>query len=149
MCSCHATYAFQSESTFYSCLNNKELLSQSRQEIWRLSDCNWTRTQNYLVRKRTLSHLAILSLLRARSSLTFRQLKSVDSLWNAYITWQEHTVKCTILNTEHSSIIWQVSPNGWVFVYELSGSGFESSCNHLNIMKFGTNLKNNIKHKIS
>ena len=22
--------------------------------------------------------------------------------------------------------------NGWVFVYELSGSGFESSCNHLN-----------------
>ena len=25
-----------------------------------------------------------------------------------------------------------VWPNGWVFVYELSGSGFESSCNHLN-----------------
>ena len=25
-----------------------------------------------------------------------------------------------------------VSPNGWVFVYELSGSGFESSCSHLN-----------------
>ena len=23
-------------------------------------------------------------------------------------------------------------PNGWVFVYELSGSGFESSCSHLN-----------------
>ena len=22
-------------------------------------------------------------------------------------------------------------PNGWVFVYELSGSGFESSCSHL------------------
>ena len=26
-------------------------------------------------------------------------------------------------------LVW---PNGWVFVYELSGSGFESSCSHLN-----------------
>ena len=25
-----------------------------------------------------------------------------------------------------------VWPNGWVFVYELSGSGFQSSCSHLN-----------------
>ena len=25
-----------------------------------------------------------------------------------------------------------VWPNGWVFLYELSGSGFESSCSHLN-----------------
>ena len=32
--------------------------------------------------------------------------------------------------SEHSSIIWPVWPNGWVFVYELSGSGFESSCSH-------------------
>ena len=40
---------FQSEST---------LLTQSRREIWSLSDCNWTQTQNHLVRKRTLNHLA-------------------------------------------------------------------------------------------
>ena len=33
--------------------------------------------------------------------------------------------------SEHSSIIWPVSPNGRVFVYELSGSGFESSCSLL------------------
>ena len=66
-----------------------------------LSDCNWTRTQNHLVRKRTLNHLARLAkwlsvrlrtkwfwvrvqfqslklqisrLLQVRSSLTFRQL---------------------------------------------------------------------------
>ena len=50
----------------------------------RLSDCNWTRTQNQLVRKRTLNH---------------------------------------------SRPFW---PNSWVFVYELSGSGFKSSCSHLN-----------------
>ena len=52
------TYAFQSESTLYSCLNVKELLAQSRCKIWSLSDCNWTRTHNHLVCKRTLNHLA-------------------------------------------------------------------------------------------
>ena len=31
----------------------------------------------------------------------------------------------------HSSIIWPVWLNGWVFVYELSGCGFESSWSHL------------------
>ena len=45
-CSSHVTYAFQSESTLYSCLNVKELLARSRHEIWSLSDCNWTQTQN-------------------------------------------------------------------------------------------------------
>ena len=33
--------------------------------------------------------------------------------------------------SQHSSIIWPVWLNGWVFVYELSGCGFESSCSHL------------------
>ena len=33
VCSCHVTYAFQSESTLYTCLNVKELLAQSRREI--------------------------------------------------------------------------------------------------------------------
>ena len=30
------------------------------------------------------------------------------------------------------SIVWPVWLNGWVFIYELSGYGFESSCCHLN-----------------
>ena len=34
--------------------------------------------------------LQILHLFQARSSLAFRQLYSVDSLWNLYVTWQEH-----------------------------------------------------------
>ena len=61
VCSCHVTYMFQSESTLYSYLNVKEHLARSRREIWRLSDCNWTRTQNHLVRKRTLNHLVKLA----------------------------------------------------------------------------------------
>ena len=41
----------------YSCLNVKELLAWSRHKIWKLSDCNWTRTQNDLVHKWTLNDL--------------------------------------------------------------------------------------------
>ena len=58
VCFCNVTNAFQSESTLDSCLNGKELLAQSRREVWRLSGCNWTRTQNHLVLKGTLNHLA-------------------------------------------------------------------------------------------
>ena len=32
VCSCHVTYAFESESTLYSCLNVKELVARSRCE---------------------------------------------------------------------------------------------------------------------
>ena len=62
ICSHHATYAFLSESILYSSLNVKELLARSRREIWSLSGCNWTRTHNLLVHKRTLNHLAKLAL---------------------------------------------------------------------------------------
>ena len=89
VCSYHVTYAFQSESTLYSSLNVKELLARNRREIWSLSDCNWTRTHNHLVHKRTLNHLA----------------KLVEFF-------------------------------SWVFVYELSGCGFESSCSHLKTDNF-------------
>ena len=58
VCSCHVTYVFQSESTIYSCLNVNEIFARIRREIWNLNDCNWTRTQNHLVRKRILDHLA-------------------------------------------------------------------------------------------
>ena len=33
--------------------------------------------------------------------------------------------------SQHSSIIWSLCLNGWVFVYKLSGCGFEYSCSHL------------------
>ena len=34
--------------------------------------------------------------------------------------------------SQHSSVIWPVWLNGWVFVYELSCCGFEPSCSQLN-----------------
>ena len=38
----------------------------------------------------------------------------------------------TSLYSQHSSVIWPVWQNRWVFVYELSDCGFESSCSHVN-----------------
>ena len=42
--------------------------------------------------------------------------------------------------SQHSSIIWPVWLNGWVFVYELSGCGFESRCSHLKLQALNTEL---------
>ena len=47
---------------------------------------------------------------------------------------------CTDKYSQHSSIIWPVWLNGWVFVYELSDCGFESNCSHLNL-RFRTCLE--------
>ena len=55
------TYAFQSESPLYICLNVNELLVRNRSNVWSLSDCNGNRTHNHLVRQWTLNHLAKLS----------------------------------------------------------------------------------------
>ena len=77
--------------------------------------------------------LQIWRLLRARSSLTFRQtiecgftLKIVRDIIIAYII-----MHCRDKYSQHSWIIWLVWLNGWVFLYELSGCGFESCCCHL------------------
>ena len=65
VCSYHVTYAFQSQSTIYFCLNLKDLFAQSRHVMSRLSDWNWTWTQDHLVDKLTLNHLAKLTKWRA------------------------------------------------------------------------------------
>ena len=55
VCSYRVTYAFQSESTIYSCLIVNELFARNKRDIWSLNDCNVIRTHNHLVRKRTLN----------------------------------------------------------------------------------------------
>ena len=51
----------------------------------------WTKWLWVRVQLQSLK-LQIPRLLWARSSLTFRQLESVDTLWNVNVTWQEYTV---------------------------------------------------------
>ena len=58
VCYYHVLYTFQSESTLNSCMNVKELLAQNRHDIGSLSNSNGIRTNNHLVQKRTLNHLA-------------------------------------------------------------------------------------------
>ena len=41
-------------------------------------------------------------------------------------------IHCIDKYSQHSLIIWPVWPNGWVFVYNISGCGFKSRCSHLN-----------------
>ena len=61
-------------------------------ETWSLRDYNWTRTNNQLVHKRTLNHLAKLAkwLNCVVSTYLFSSCHvrvPVDSLWNTYVTW--------------------------------------------------------------
>ena len=61
LCSYLVTYVSQSEPTLYICLNVRQFLPRRRYGIWSLSECNVTRTQNYIVHKPTLNHLAKLT----------------------------------------------------------------------------------------
>ena len=96
VCYYHVTYAIQSESTLYSCLNVKEILAQSRRKIWSLSDCNWIWTHNHLVRKRTLNHLADLAKwlsvpLRTNCLWVRVQLQSLNYARNLKFDTEVHT----------------------------------------------------------
>ena len=112
-------YAFQSESTLYSYLNVKELLARSRREIWRWSDCNWTRTQNHLVLKRTLNHLAKLAKWLSCVVSTYLY-GAFDCILSFHVCLSESMHNP---HSQHSSIIWPVWLNIWVLIYELSGCG--------------------------
>ena len=77
--------------------------------------------------------LQISHLLRARSFLTFRRTIvcgfTLKLVLDMIITYNQ--MHRTYKYSQHSSIIWPVRVNGWVFVYELSSSGFESRCLHM------------------
>ena len=90
VCSYHVAYAFQSESTLYSCLNVKELVAQNWHNIWSLSDCNGT-----VLRKELLEIQANIecghTVRRVRDRIrTYSQMHRPDKY------------------SQHSSIIWPV-----------------------------------------
>ena len=110
VCSCHVTYAFQSESTLYSCLNVKELLARSRRKIWSLSDCNWTRTHDHLVQRRTLNHSA--KILQPFDMVrTYSQMHRTDK-------YSQHSSKLLLFFLHYLtvllfySIVWKIPEKG-------------------------------------
>ena len=76
--------------------------------------------------------LQISRLFRTRSSLTFRQHRVwIHCEMRSDMITTHTQMHRTDNYSQHSSIIWPVWLNDWVFVYKLSGCGFESHCSHL------------------
>ena len=72
---------------------SRNSFAQSRREIWSLSDCNWTRTQNHLVGKRTLNHLAKLDAHHIEVVMTVYNLAEYSNnfLKTSGRSWQYYT----------------------------------------------------------
>ena len=77
--------------------------------------------------------LQIRHLFRASISLTFRQ--TIECRFTLTLVRDMIITYCEMHRTDkysqHSSIIWPIWPNGWVFVYELSGCRLEYRSRHL------------------
>ena len=123
-------------------LNVKELLAQRRRHSHLASLAKWfsvrLRTKWLWIRIMLLSlKLQIWRLLSARSSLTFKQI--IECGFTLKLVQNIIITHCQMHRTDeysqHSSIVWLVWLNGWVFVYKLSGCGFKSRCCHLNFRK--------------
>ena len=95
------------------CLIVKELLAWSRRHIWSLRQVTARRSES------RCSHW----------SLPIECIFTLKLTHDMIITYNQ--MHRTDKYSQHSSIIWPVWLNGWVFVYELSGCGFKSSCSHL------------------
>ena len=104
-------------------------------------DCNWTQTHDHLVHKRTLSHLAKLAYFKydtislndwAAFWVLFCAVHLTVCSYHVTYTFQTEYTLYSCLNVKELLVRRPVWINGWVFVYELSGCGFESSCSHLN-----------------
>ena len=87
------------------CLRTKNFTHASSKEFLDIQGTKWFWVH---VQLQSLN-LQILPLLQTRSSLKFTQLSSVASLWNAYMTWQEHTVKCTVQISSQNTAQWWLS----------------------------------------
>ena len=77
------------------------------------------------------SYLKIMWLQRDSNPKCGFTLKFVRDMIKTYNQMQR-----TDKYSQHSSIIWPVWVNGWVFVYELCGCGFKSRCSHI-IFRYG------------
>ena len=99
VCSYYVKYAFYNKSTLYSCLNVKELLPQSKRNIWSLSDCNGAQIYNHLLYKRTLNHLAKLAKWISCVVTTYLYRKFVPSETH---TWLDNNIQS---NTLYRSVI--------------------------------------------
>ena len=105
--------------------------------IFICNDCNWTRTQNHLVPKRNSTIWPNWPNNWAVFWVLICTVHSIVSSYHVTYAFQSESTLYSCLNFKEllarsSREIVSVWWNGWVFVYELSGSGFESSFSRLN-----------------
>ena len=126
VCSCHVTCAFQNKFTLYICLKVKKLLGRKSLDIWSLSDSQCTRTDNNLVPKRTLNHLAKLGKWLSYDVSTYMYGAFDCMFLSSHICISEwiHTLYLPQCQGARCS--------KQVWYYKLSGCWLESSCTHLN-----------------
>ena len=110
--------------------------------IWNLNSSNAIRNDNLAQVASTIFHKLELP---QRNFLIFRRtiecgftLKLECDMIKTY-SQMHHTDKYS----QHSSIIWSVWLNGWVFVYELSECGFKSHCSLLKL-RYGACIKQGV-----
>ena len=104
---------------------------------WNRRERTWT--YNHLIRKQTPNHLAKLgkwlSCIVSKEFLEIQATRepgfTLKLVRDVIITYNQ--MHSTDKYSHNSSIIWPVLLIGWLFVYELSGCGLESSCSHLNL----------------
>ena len=116
------------------CLNVRELLVQSRCDVWSLGDCNGFKSGQMI--DLCCEYLSVLcirlyDIIMSRMSFRVNPHSIVEMHRTDKYLQIHHTNPRTNSYSQHSSIILRVWLNGWMFVYKLSGCGFESHCCHL------------------
>ena len=93
--------------------------------VYKLSGCEFDST--------AVTYTSDIAPALSKSSLTFRETIecrfTLKLVCDMMITYSQ--MHCRDKYSQHSSIILSVWLYGWVFIYELSGCGFESHCYHL------------------
>ena len=154
VCSYHVTYAFQGESTIYSCVNVKGLLARNWLEGCSLSDCNCTWTHDHLVRKLTINHLVNLVWLNGWVFVYKLRLRFVLWVWvqfqsikvktdNKKVNFSPQFCIGSISNGSSASEFREISLNRNVYDLSVDYNSLGKS-DILNIHKFPM-TKNNIK----
>ena len=122
-----------------------------------LSDCNGTRTHNHLVHKQTLNHLTKLAkwLSCVVSTFLYSAFDCMLLSCHVPVPGSIHTLYLPeSQGTPCSKQAWNLKFKWlqldsmsvhWVFVYEISGCGFEYCCSHLNFKCDHTSHINKIR----
>ena len=100
VCCCHVMHAFQSQSTIYSFLNVEKLLARRKREIWSLGDCKCALTQNHLIRKWTLNHLAQLAQWLSGIQILICTFHLIVCFCHVLYVFQSESARYSFLNVE-------------------------------------------------